>query len=115
MGSRLLPSQTKVPISIVAHLSRGLGILALCLGLSACITETSGGMPGPAPVEDRIAAQLDLARGYLENRDWTRAKAPLERALEIDPRNVEAHVLSAVLFHAESSTQAGHSSKILWE
>ena len=75
----------------------GVGLL-----VSACVTETTGGLPPPAPTETRVQAQLDLARGYLEQRDLDRAKPALRRALEIDPRHVEAHGLSAVLFHAEN-------------
>ncbi len=72
------------------------------LTLSGCITEITGGMPGPAPKEDRLRAQLDLARGYMEKRDWSRAKVPLQKALEIDNLSVETHVLSAVLFQTEN-------------
>ncbi len=72
------------------------------LALGGCVTETSGGLPAPAPKEDRVTAQLDLARGYIEQRDLTRAKEPLERALEIDPTSVEAHVLTAIVNHAEN-------------
>lgn len=75
------------------------------VALSGCITTSSGGIAGPAPDRERLAAQLDLARGYLEQRDWTRAKAPLERALKIDPNDVEAHVLSAVLFQAQNEKE----------
>lgn len=78
-------------------------VLILVSGLlSACITETSGGLPPPAPTEERVEAQLDLARGYLEQRDFGRAQPALQKALEIDPRHVEAHVLNAVLFHAQN-------------
>lgn len=78
-------------------------VLVVLLGLlSACITETTGGLPPPAPTEDRVQAQLDLARGYLEQRDFGRAQPALQKALEIDPRHVEAHVLNAVLFHAQN-------------
>ena len=68
----------------------------------ACVTETTGGLPPPAPLEERVQAQLDLARGYLEQRDFNRAQPALLKALDIDPRHVEAHVLSAVLFHAQN-------------
>ena len=70
-------------------------------GLIACITETTGGLPPPAPVEERLQAQLDLARGYLAQRDWSRARGPLANALELDPRSVETHVLYAVLYENE--------------
>lgn len=80
-------------------------LLASVLALTSCVTETTGGIPGPAPREDRVRAQLDLARGYMENRDWSRAKVPLRRALEIDPTNTEVHVLSGVLFQAENEPE----------
>ena len=79
-------------------------LLTSALVLSACVTESTGGLPGPAPKEDRVQAQLDLARGYMENRDWMRAKAPLQRALRIDPASVEAHVLFGVLYQAENES-----------
>lgn len=83
--------------------------------LAGCITETQGGMPGPADAEARVNAQLDLARGYLEQRDLRRAKQPLARALEIDGRNVEAHVLSGVLYaqEGEAALAESHYKKAL--
>lgn len=76
----------------------------LVLSVAGCVTETTGGLPGPAPTEERVRAQLDLARGYMEKRDWVRAKAPLRKALSIDSQSVEAHVLSGVLFQAENES-----------
>jgi type IV pilus assembly protein PilF len=78
------------------------GAIAILL-LAGCVTESTGGFPEPASKEKRVAAHLDLARGYLGNRDYNRARAPLQRALEIDPKSVEAHVLMAVLSEAESA------------
>ncbi|MDH3643609.1 MAG: type IV pilus biogenesis/stability protein PilW [Gammaproteobacteria bacterium] len=69
--------------------------------LTGCVTSSTGGLPEAAEPEKRVEAHLDLARGYLTNRDYVRARAPLKRALEIDPRAVEAHVLRAVLSEAE--------------
>ena len=80
---------------------QGVGLLLIALLAGGCVTQSTGGLPGPAPTEERVEAQLDLARGYIEQRDFVRAQAPLQKALEIDPRHVEAHVLSAVLFHAQ--------------
>ena len=83
-----------------------IAMLGLLSGLlTGCITESSGGKTLPAPDAERVSAQLDLARAYLEQRDWTRAKAPLGRALDIDSQNVEANVLSAVLFTEENEPE----------
>jgi type IV pilus assembly protein PilF len=79
-----------------------MSLLVVATLLGGCVTETSGGLPAPASADSRVRAQLDLARGYLEQRDLARARLALEKALEIEPREVEAHVLSAVLFHAEN-------------
>ncbi len=75
-------------------------LLAVVLMATGCITESSGGMPPPGTQEERTKAKLDLARGYIEQRDLNRARVALDQALEISPRNVEAHVLNAVLLHA---------------
>ncbi len=90
-------------------------MLVVCLVLSGCITEMSGGLPGPASKERRVKAQLDLARGYLEQRNFARARPVLERALEIDAKSVEGHVLSAVVFHsmAEYALAEQHYVKAL--
>jgi type IV pilus assembly protein PilF len=80
----------------------------LCLLLGGCVTETSG----PAPASDgvRVQAQLDLARGYLEESEFAQARRPLNRALEIDPRSVEAHVLLGVLNEREGDPQLAETS-----
>ncbi|XOV82140.1 MAG: type IV pilus biogenesis/stability protein PilW [bacterium] len=76
-------------------------MLALVVAASGCVTETTGGLPAPGTDAQRTKAQLDLARGYIEQRDFNRARTALDQALDIDPRNVEAHVLNAVLLHAQ--------------
>ncbi len=80
----------------------GVGLLVGTLLLAGCVTESSGGIPPPAAADERVRAQLDLARAYLEQGDLNRTRFALEKALEIEPRAVEAHVLSAVLFQAEN-------------
>ena len=80
-------------------------VCMLIMVVSGCITETSGGMPGPASDEERVAAQLDLARGYLEQGDFVRAKKPLERALKINPRSVETHAFTALVLQAENEPE----------
>lgn len=77
-------------------------LMTLMVTLGGCVTESTGGLPDPAPAENRVNAQLDLARGYLEQGNTERARTSLNRALEIDARSVEAHVLLGVLNAAES-------------
>jgi len=97
-------------------LSKWLGVALgaiLVLAVSGCVTEISGGLPPPASKDKRVQAQLDLARGYLEQREIARAKPALAKALEIDPRHVEAHVLSAVILHSENEYElAEHHYKL---
>ncbi len=73
----------------------------LLVALMGCVTETSGGRPEPAAADARLQAQINLARGYLESGDRSRAVEPLERALEINPRSADALGLLAVYYQAE--------------
>lgn len=79
--------------------------MLVCLALlGGCVTESTGDRE-PAPKGEQLQAHLDLARGYLERRDWSRARDPLKRALEIDPRSADAHVLMAVLHQAQDEPE----------
>lgn len=85
-----------------AGFQRWLLLAVLSAFAAGCITTEEGGLPDPAPDDERVSAQLDLARGYLANRDWGRARGPLQKALAINPRSSEAHVLQAILYQAEN-------------
>ena len=76
-------------------------LLALSL-VSGCVTTSSGGLPEPASEASRVKARLDLARGYINAQEWASAKRALSRAIDIDNRSVEAHVLMAVVYEAEA-------------
>ncbi len=76
---------------------RALQLFALFLLVAGCVTTQSGGaQKGTTP--QRLQAQLDLARGYLEQGDIDSARRPLEHALKIDPSSSEAHVLMATVY-----------------
>lgn len=81
-----------------------LALVAL-LGQTACVTTESGGLPAPAANERRVQAQLNLARALLSEREYDRAREPLDRALQIDDKSVEAHVLYAVLSNGEGEPE----------
>lgn len=72
--------------------------------LSGCVTTTTGGTR-PAPKQVQLEAQLDLARGYLEERSWSRARDPLERALAIDARSGEAYALMGVMYQGQNEPE----------
>lgn len=69
--------------------------------LAGCVTESTGGLPDPAPKAERAQAQIAVGRGYIGVGSWANAKRALEKALSLDPRSVEAHVLFAVAYEAE--------------
>ncbi len=73
--------------------------------LSGCVTTHSGGLPEPAPTERRVEAQLALARAFLSERDFERAREPLDRALKLNAESVEAHVLYAVMSNGEGEPE----------
>lgn len=75
-------------------------LLALLLTLSGCVTTTTG--PEPATTDERVTARLDLARGYMENGEFDRARPALSRALELNPRSPEANVLMGLLNESQN-------------
>jgi len=76
----------------------------LLLLIGGCVTEETGGQKS-ATQSQKLQAFLELARGYLEKRDYTNAKRPLEQALKVDPTSAEAHVLMASVYVADGDTQ----------
>jgi type IV pilus assembly protein PilF len=81
-------------------MTRILWVLVGLVLLAGCVTTSSGG-PAPAAREVQLKAHLDLARGYLEQRNWNRARDPIRRALEIDPRSAEAYALMGVMYQGQ--------------
>jgi type IV pilus assembly protein PilF len=77
---------------------------ALALLISGCITTETGG-PQVATTKQKSQAFLELARGYLEKRDYVNARRPLEQALRVDPTSAEAHVLMASVYLADGDTE----------
>jgi type IV pilus assembly protein PilF len=81
------------------------------LVVGGCVTtESKGPKTGSSP--QRVQAYLDLARGYLEKKDFVNARRPLEQALKIDPASAEAHVLMATVYVADGDKElAEHEYK----
>ncbi len=77
-------------------------VLLLSLFVSACAsTNTSGGSKTDAATAELVQRHLDLAVGYLRNRDYPRAKEKLAKALEIDARNANALATYGLVFQLE--------------
>ena len=72
--------------------------IAVLLAIAGCVTESTGGLPNPAPKAERAQAQIAVGRGYISARSWANAKRSLQKAVELDPGSVEAHVLFAVVY-----------------
>lgn len=75
-------------------------IPVLALALGGCVNNLPP-KPEPATKEARVQAQINLARGYLESDDPSRARVPLERALEVDPVSADALGLFAVFYQRD--------------
>ncbi len=72
--------------------------IVLAVLLTACGAST--GTPRSnvdADSRDAAALQVKLGRGYMEQGDLETAMDKLQRALQIDPRSVDAHTMLAVL------------------
>lgn len=83
---------------------RLLATLALFMLVTGCAG--SGSSRGePASSEDRLRAHLELAEGYMEIGDLSRAKLPLERALAIDGRSSRANDLLGRIYQREGETE----------
>jgi type IV pilus assembly protein PilF len=85
-------------------MTRRLVCFALLVALAGCVTTETGG-PKPATTQQKLNAFLELARGYLEKRDYVNARRPLEQALRVDPSSAEAHSLMASVYIADGDTQ----------
>ena len=75
--------------------------LVASLLLSGCVTESTGGLPQPAPKAERAEAQLAVARGYIGASSWANAKRALEKVIALDSSLPETYVLYAVAYEAE--------------
>lgn len=95
--------------SLTGPYKRRLLVFCMLSLLGGCVTE-NGAQPKVEPDEKRVKAHLDLARGYLEQRDLSSARRPLEAALEIEPTNAEANVLLAMVYQVQGETELAESS-----
>lgn len=87
-------------------------LLASCLllGMTACVTETTGGFNVEVSQEKALQDYLALARGYLEQGDLNNAKRHLNNAVGIDRNNAEVHGIWGLVHAREGETDLADSS-----
>ena len=80
-------------------------LLLLALLVSSCqsVKTTNGESTDNGTVE-LVQRHLDLAIGYLRNRDYQRAKEKLSKALDIEPKNADLHATYGLVFQLEGET-----------
>ena len=71
-------------------------VLTACCLAQACVTSTSN--ERPASNADAAVANMNLGMGYVQQGRADLALEPLERALELKPRLVEAHSTIALAY-----------------
>lgn len=80
--------------------------LSVLVSLSGCV---SSGQVDPLSTEsgreEARRAYVQLGLGYLKQGDPERAKAPLSKALELDPSNANAHAALALVFQTQMEAE----------
>jgi type IV pilus assembly protein PilF len=80
--------------------------LLLSLFVSACTTtDTNNDSNADSASAELVQRHLDLAVGYLRNRDYQRAKEKLAKALDIDPKNADVHATYGTVFQLEGELE----------
>ena len=107
----------RVRTDLEQRLPRSLRVVSLLALLILAGCNSDGGDPEPviqlpasqplepAPRAERLRAQLDLAEGYIEIEEYPRARAALDRALDIDARNWEAHDLYGRIYQLQGEPE----------
>ena len=81
-------------------------LLLLLAGLTGCV---STGTVDPLKTEEGRQqardAYIQLGIGYVQQGSASRAKTPLRKALELDPRSADAHAALALVFQTEMENE----------
>lgn len=101
LGPSYLLSQLRSHLGTSGRRKLPAAMCLMCFALSGCVTTVEGNGIEQAADPERVKAHIELARGYLEENNFQRARTPLEKALAIDSRSVEAHILKAFVHQRE--------------
>ena len=77
---------------------RELMILTMALSVSACVTEVTGRQAPEADPQAAANSNMQLGIGYLRQGNLPAAQEKLEKAVEQDPKLVEAHLALGLVY-----------------
>ncbi len=73
-------------------------IIMMLSALTACVTTETGGVGDKANRQQALSDSLQLARSYIQDKNWDAAKRHLRIALEIDDDSAEIYEGLALVF-----------------
>lgn len=76
-------------------------VISLAVGLSGCVSITTGPFTDKISEEKAVKSYIALGYGYLDAGKVALAKQRIERALEIQPDNPEVHTVMALIWQKE--------------
>lgn len=85
-------------------------VLAICVLLGGCVTETTGGFNVEASQQRAFQDYLALARGYLEQDDLANSKRHLNNAAAIDRNSGELHGIWGLVYAREGEVDLADES-----
>lgn len=85
---------------------RELLALIACVGLAACAAQSTRSSGTPSAEENAAVVQVKLGQEYMLKGELETAQDKLRRALELDPRSVDANTLLGVLNERISRPEA---------
>ena len=85
-------------MKITRALSLPLAIIPLILGLGGCITTRTPHLTNDHAQQDAAADNVQLAMAYMQQGNLPRAKEKIDKALQEDPSNANAHSVLALFY-----------------
>lgn len=82
----------------MTNVCKWLAVLAMTTLVAACVTTEKGVFTEKKDKEKALEYSVQLARGYVQQRNWDMAKHHLKRAMEIDKNDPSVHETLALVF-----------------
>ena len=94
-------TDTRLVFPVAARIIRVFVCLCLISGLTACVTETTGGFNAEVSDEQALRDYIQLATGYLEQNDLANTKRHLDNAARYDRNNSEILAIWGLVYSRE--------------